>query len=582
MTIRMLLRGEAMKKKEILYLLCIITGSLFICLYFNHFFYGDMSVPFRYQDGDNILTALSVKRLINGEYFTTIRMGTPYQSDFVFFPTYADMVSILFIKLLGIFTQNWGWIVNVYYILTYVITAGISYYVMRQFSVQPVIAVGGSLCFTALPYHFLRNTMHLFLSFYAAIPVYILIAYWLCTDEEFWIIGKRFFRNKRNRLVLCLLPFIALSGIYYSFFGCFLLLVAGWIRMGTSKKRWVPVLQTGSIILIICSWILLASVPYRICAGQINEEPQLPVRGYTSAEYLGLKITQLFLPNSSHDIGFLFQIMDRYNDAPLPNESSEYLGIYGILGFLALLLILLGIRFREQRKMEILARLNVSAVLLATIGGFGSIFSVLISPQIRAYNRISVFIAFISMLGISILLTEWCEKWKHRGLPLLLISLLIMGISIYEQSISVTDYYDDTYIAEFYSDQAFIRQIEAEAGDGAKIFQYPYLPFPESPNINQMGDYALARGYLYSDTLLWSYGAYRGTSGDLWERELAACPLEEQVERIRQEGFTGIYIDQYAYTEEELRELCSVVEEAAIAEDTIISDNGRLLFYKLK
>lgn len=570
-----------MKKREFLYLFCVIIGSLFICLLFNHCFFNDWSVPFRYQDGDNILTPLSVKRMINGEYFTTVRMGAPGQSDFFFYPTYGDMLSILLIKLMGIFTKNWGLIVNIYYIFTYVIIAISSYYVMRQCFVQPVIAVGGSLCFTALPYHFLRNTMHLFLSFYAAIPIYILIGLWLCTDEEFWIMGKGFFKNKKNRLVMLLLPFIALSGIYYSFFGCFLLLTAGLIRMGQSRRWRQSILQGFSIISIICFWIFLSSLPYRICAGISNETPQLPARGYTSAEYLGMKITQLFLPNGFHNIGFLYQILDRYNDAPLPNESSEYLGIYGIFGFITLLLILFGIGAGKRKNMEVLAKLNISAVLLATIGGFGSIFSVLISPQIRAYNRMSVFIAFLSMLGGSILLTDWHKKTRRWGLPFLLACILLTAFSIYEQSSSVTEYYDDTYLAEFYSDQAFVQQVEAELEDGAKVFQYPYLAFPESPNIGQMGDYALARGYLHSDTLVWSYGAYRGTRGDLWVRELSSYPLEEQVELIRQEGFAGIYIDQYAYTEEELAELRRVIEETANTEEKIISNNNRLLFYKL-
>ena len=49
--------------------------------------------------------------------------------------------------------------------------------------------------------------------------------------------------------------------------------------------------------------------------------------------------------------------------------------------------------------MVLLRALALFAVLLATIGGFGSVFNLLVTGQIRAYNRMGVFIAFLCLIA---------------------------------------------------------------------------------------------------------------------------------------------------------------------------------------
>ena len=93
------------------------------------------------------------------------------------------------------------------------------------------------------------------------------------------------------------------------------------------------------------------------------------------------------------------------------NENSYgYLGIMGIIGFLFLILMLLrnwdwkaGRTERPELgdRVWLLSRLNVMALLLATLAGFGSIIGIFIR-FIRGYNRISPYIIFFALLTMGL------------------------------------------------------------------------------------------------------------------------------------------------------------------------------------
>ena len=158
---------------------------------------------------------------------------------------------------------------------------------------------------------------------------------------------------------------------------------------------------------------------------------------------------------------------------------------------------------------------------------------------------------------------------------------LICAVTLIEQTI----FQDNTLMEcaqSYYSDEAFVEQIEDYASEGAMIYQYPYHAFPETPPKNNMGDYALARGYMHSDTLKWSYGDYKGRNSDLWNRDLADKPIAQQIEIMTVVGFEGIYIDTYAYTQEQLTQLTAEIEAVIGTGDVCFgSVDERLLFYGL-
>jgi phosphoglycerol transferase len=226
--------------------------------------------------------------------------------------------------------------------------------------------------------------------------------------------------------------------------------------------------------------------------------------------------------------------------------------------------------------------LNISAVLLATIGGFGSLVSFLISPQIRCYNRISVFIALFSLFAAAIVFdrfARWRASAGGRQWPLqaLLAAIVVAGVIDEAGRDRVPNY--AALKADFDDDAEFIRRIEAVIPTGSMVFQLPYFPFPESPAIVALGEYELFRPYLHSRSLRWSYGAMKGREEDRWQRETCRQSEAELVQALAERGFAGIHIDRRGYAdraaalEAELSKL--------LGEVPLVSRNERMSFFVL-
>jgi len=270
------------------------------------------------------------------------------------------------------------------------------------------------------------------------------------------------------------------------------------------------------------------------------------------AETYALKISQLLLPLSGHRLRSLALLKNSYYfNAPLVNENdAATLGFIGSVGFLSLLawaaIRILGASVKgldrdDKRVLSLAALLTLTATLLATIGGFGSLFALLVSSQIRSYNRISVYIAFFAILAVVLLIDRLIGARLVRQSSKLIYGaglILLTALGLYDQT--STSYVPDyrKVAAAFRSDAEFVRRIEKKVPPGAMIFQLPYLTFPEA------SEYDLARGYLHSRRLRWSYGAMINERSDLWTRATQALPAPEMVRKVAEAGFAGIYLDR--------------------------------------
>lgn len=559
--------------------MCIIISSIVVFLLYGLWDF-DWNVPIYYTDGDYLSTLAIIKRTKNlKEFFVSSNLGAPFKGSNFDYPYFGEVFNLLYFKLFshvfGIFKG-----INLAFFLLYPITSIISFFVMKKLEVCNLWAVLGSVIFAFLPYRMLRNTAHLFLNCYFQIPIAILFCFWLIQDDRFLRIGKGFFKYKRNLIGIFGFMLIAYTGIYYAFFTAFFICVAAIFKIVNSKK--IQYLKNGVLACIsLCMPLVISYIPYIIFRYKYGVNIEKPARSPIEAEVYGMKIAQLFIPIKDYGIEFIKSLRENYASAPVPNEGSEYLGIVGIIGFVLLIFCLF--ISKQNGKMlgnniMILSRLNCFAILLGTIGGFGSVFALLISPQIRGYNRISVFIAYFSILSVCFVLTNLSDKLKKgRLVPIIIIFLLSM---IDQINIGSFNTVRKETVWSFYSDQKFVSEIERLVSEKAMIYQWVYQPYPEHPPIYQMGDYASIRGYLHSDNLKWSYGDQKGRNSDLWNRDLASKSMQERIDIISNVGFEGIYIDTNAYSEEELSEL---VEEmtSILNESPFISEDRRLMFFQL-
>ena len=139
-----------------------------------------------------------------------------------------------------------------------------------------------------------------------------------------------------------------------------------------------------------------------------NPASELAARNPSDTEVYGLKMAQMLLPRQNHRIPSFADAIASYSATfPLVTENmTSSLGMIGSLGFLLSIVFLLS----GREDFRSVAALNISAFLIGTIGGLGTLLSLIISNPMRCYNRISVMILFFSLVTIGMVLDQFGRK----------------------------------------------------------------------------------------------------------------------------------------------------------------------------
>jgi len=208
------------------------------------------------------------------------------------------------------------------------------------------------------------------------------------------------------------------------------------------------------------------------------------------------------------------------------------------------------------------------------------LFSAIVTPWIRCYYRLSVFIAFLSIFGFIFVLERLAGKlwtWRQGKLLYSALHLLIAGAGLLDQTSKDLVPAYGPIRAEFQSDRDFVQRIEARL-PGQPIFQLPHVPFPEMM-VQQTTCYDHLRGYLHSKSMRWSGGAVKGRSADYWARDVSHQPPQTMLRTLAIAGFGGIYLDRNGYADH------GTALEAQLARvlgsPSVVSPNQRLVFFDL-
>lgn len=224
--------------------------------------HANLTVPFNYG-GDGIFTQAYIKGIVDNGWFLNNRFfGAPFGANMFDYPS-SDGLTLLWVKFLSFFTQQVGLIVNSSFILTFIMTTITSLYVFRKFGISRTVAVGISLLYSFLPYHFFRGEGHFFLSFYFQVPLLIMIALWIINGEfaSYSAIPIRIRDLCRQRkfvlsALICLVS--SCIGVYYAFFACFFLFVAGFDAF-VRDKRISHIVATVILLCVMGSGVVVAS-----------------------------------------------------------------------------------------------------------------------------------------------------------------------------------------------------------------------------------------------------------------------------------------------------------------------------------
>lgn len=574
-------------------ILLVIAAIALSEYYFFQLWRLDWQVPMLYG-GDGIYWVGQVQRSYGD---LTASLGWPfYQPPSPYEPNY-DLIYDLFVAFVGLFTKDTGVVFNLYVLVIPFANALAGYAVFRMTGMRRWLAFAFGMTFGLCPYVQQRLAGHMMLAAVEFVPFSVLLCFWCAEDPTFGRPGKGFLRNPRNWLALAFAWGIANNGAaYYPYFTCFFLCVTALCLILRDRR-----LSAGTPCFLTIGEIVLWMIPdfFPMVLGMIAGVGSTLTNGvYRSpigADIYSLRISSLLLSPNGYGCDKLARWFQRYfhllatDEGPMYNENAYgYLGIVGVIAFLALLALLF--RNHDWRagreavprlsdRLWLLGRLNVAALLLASIASFGGLIGIFLR-FIRGYNRISPYIAFFALLAAG-LWAEWFLR-NHRGRGKALFTAVlavVLAYSYWEQQGLFNPKYEEVQTT-WYQDAAFMEEVEQAAGEDAVVFQLPYMKNFENGSLNNMWDYTLLRGPLHSDTLRFSYGAGFGTENDVWYKETSELEPEAMVAELRAQGVAGIYLDLDGYAAEDQQQtLQDLVAAAGCRETDVLAHESGMIYY---
>lgn len=522
------------------------------------------------SSGDALSIQALVKRLSEGWYWNTDRLGFPFGSNHLDYPI-PDLGPIAALKLFVEITDSPITAINVFFVAGYPLAYISAYVVSRKFEISRTLSFVSGIIYAFLPFH-IQRFGHLFYTWYFVAPLFFLISIKLIENKIFNK-GESLFAKIK---LLLLAGFLSLFGVYYVVFGAIVIsttIIVQLTKKGTGRSVLYG-LYVFFVLILGLLFCVLPSLVYRFKNG-VNRGAVLRSPG--ESEVYGLKLIQLILPRAQHRISSLNELNESYaSSRPLINENiTSSIGLICAAGFLALLLFQL-FRFKTLSRVQsfhILAPISLMLFLFGTIGGFGSVFSSVITENIRGWNRISVFIAFASLIGVVSVLQYflswiremWSIEFKYVLSALLLVTVYVdqmNGFCITCNSDAPTTYFQD---------DIFFKRLEAALPLNAAVYQLPFMSYPEVPPLNKLDTYGQFSGYLHTDNLRWSYGAMKGREGDNFYRMLSTLSLADQVPILQRLGIHAIYVNRNGYEdngEEVVSELMSIIGQQFAQDDS--------------
>lgn len=543
----------------------------------------NLSIPFSYV-GDTIFHAWMAQRVDEGWVFDNARSGYPFGSNFLDYPG-SDAGSHLVIKLLAGLSGGWVGGLNLYFLLGFPTCFVATYITSRAFGLNRSFSMAVGWLYTFTPFHFLRLIyQHLFYTWYFVVPIFFYLGLGIYRARQ-----KDQNRQPASRILKLILAtlgmfVIASFSVYYAVFGVIVLGLAGVLSWAKSKH-----LQgLKNAIFLICA--LGAGVAINIAPNMLytfnhgaNEE--VARRAPVESEFLAFKPMQLILPRLDHRSSALANITQMYNKStPLINENTT--ATLGLIGAGGLVLVFLFLVFQPSgaagdERLRLLAAITLILFLFGTVGGLGAAFATLISPSIRGWNRISIFIAFgtvlFAFLAMQIFLKEKAPRLTRYTAA---IATVCVVFGLVDQTTSVCKPCYAERKNEFENDKNFVNSIENALPTGAAVYQLPYFSFPEVPPMNRMMNYQMMAGVIHSQALHWSFGGMKGRDGDAFFRALAKESASKQLDVIKHLGFDGIYIDRRGFADNADALIAELTERLNSAPQ-LVSSSGEQVFFKI-
>ena len=542
------------------------------CLYvFLHGWKRDIRVPLGASDDTLVALMQSKSTIDHGWWWSNPMLGAPYTLDELAFPTNSNVDQAL-VWVAGQWTHNIAAATTLAWTMMVVLSGLSASWCIRKLGASTSSSVVAGTLFALSPYALYRNISHFW--------VVIYLVPFPCTAALLLASGRTpvrwFWKGWGAVLAGCLL--LGFDYVYYSFFACFCLGVAALVGWGTHRRA-RTLTAAGVCIALIAGGTLLNLSPSFYSWSRHGRPIIIHDKVPAETEVYGLKVRQLLTPLRYHAFPPFAKWAEKDAAANFPLETenaTSRLGLVGSLGFLALLAFLFvpgsADRLNHGRTLIAASQLALAAVLLATVGGFGSLFSLLVSAEIRGYNRICPFIAFFSLTAVAFVIDS-CAKTGARRI---VTAVVVLTLGLADQSAAAVNLNTAYPIisAEMPSLETFVHQLESRLLGGAMVLQLPFRTYLNDDGIARMRPYDHFKLYLVSHGIHWSYPALSNEQVR-WQRAAARVDPHRLPYRVATEGFAAIVVDRFGYEDNGVSVTTAL--RAGLADNAVLAEADRYI-----
>ena len=532
----------------------------------SHIWDQPLHVPFQYthapgdDEADATLDLMLIKNVHETGWFNhNPKLNAPFEQQWAEWPMGGDLLAYTIKKGIVEVTNDVPLTFNLFWLLTFPMTAFAAFPALRSLRVSWSAALAGAILFSLAPYHFRNGAGHENLAFYVGVPTIVLLCMKILGPDAA-MAGWRDLRHRagwwRIRWLLAGVVLIGITGIYYlAFLLCLLGICA--VIGAIARRRPGRLLLAFGVGVIGLATSALANLPTLLFRwSHATNLLGVPDRRPGVSEAYPLRIVELLSPVTQHRFGPFAWLADQLY---APKQRGFGTAMLGLAGSIGLIVAIAAVAIRAARRSRVRgwsfeARLGiviVVALAIGTGGGFSRSFELTGLSGVRAWTRIAIVIAFASIVVFARLLDRArvaFTRIRSRPLPRLAVPValgLVVVLGVFDQASPAL--IPKPREAAWRADGRFVATLEHRLPRNAMVFQLPVVDFPEHGAVAAMSAHDLIKqGYLHSKTLRWSTGGIRGRSGE-WQWPAAQLRASTLVRGLSALGFGAIMVDRRGY-----------------------------------
>lgn len=501
--------------------------------------------------GDMLATYVNVDNWGWLGYTSNNHYGYPFGIDTNLFPN-IDITQNAIAKLLTLITGSPFAGLNLLLVLSFPIIGALTYISIRLTGLKGPLAIALATAFTMIPFHFGRGLGHTYLAVFYGAVAGVILAQLIGTGRLVRMLNPR--KSSRKTFILnslaitLLIVATAWSGVYYAVFGLILMSTAWLWRLSQSRQRQqlllnaVPIFAVGILAVIgfIPALIALSADPPYASLGERTPYESVIFAGNLAMAILAAPMSRLAL--LAH---YNISVADAFAAAPaLENNTLTNYGTW--ITFAAVLFTVWALFTKLRHQLTFLLTLTTVTVLFFVPWGLNYFFAELISPQIRAWNRlVPVLLLLFILMAATVAARISTPKWIAVAIAVVILMITAVESVWPFRSIYAQNAIDGTEITQ--AAQSYVQQIDTALPQNCGILQLPYMAYPENAPIRDVNDYDHFWSSLTGTNKSWSYGAVKQTQASAWMSAQPEIPSREDMAILAQAGFCGIHLDTRGY-----------------------------------